>query len=805
MKHLYRFGDFYLDPQNKSLLKDQATIQLAPKTFDTLLVLVEKNGNVVTKDELLQKVWQGAAIEENNLNQQISALRKTLGEAPDGMKFIETIPKRGYKFVAPVEEVDDAIIIEKHKLSRVVIEHRSGEQAQVATAELTDPATKVLPETQQSFWQTRQKVIAAFLILLMLIGGYTIWRYFKPVDSPEAQWSNGIIETQLISVKANVGGGIGSCKFSPDGKLVAYTDERDNYLNIRVTKVGSNVSRAITDEKSINQSPVWSPDGGQIAFLSDRGSKLGLWAVDSFGGAPKPLITFDDFGEKGKEGKPSLIKWSKNEKIYYQWGSNLFSVDLNSKAISQITSFDQTKFFTRDFDISADENYIVYLDKQNNQSDIWQLPMQGGTPVQLTSDAATERSPLWYPDGKHLVYKSITDATNQICLYNLESREITQIKLENDDGALRDISPDGQQILYSQRKIESDIWKLDVDNPEEIPLTAESDLESWADASPDGTTIAYQVIKGTQGRWDFKESRLFIKPIASESPATELAAKAYDPQWSPDGKSIAFLRVVEGFHDLCVISAMGGQERNLVAGNVQYGGSVPPAMLRSLPKDYCWSPDSSKIAYSYRQDEVNNIWVVAADGSDNRKISNNLDTNLEVKCPMWSPDGKRLAYISGYTPPPNENQRWSLWVSDSDKPVFQTASVLQLLGWAGENEFIVASVENERGNKANLTKVTLSKISPAGEQKIATLESTYLANIYLSPDGKQVAFVAVQNGKGNIYLMPVGGGEVKPLTNNPDPRVLFSTLNWSADSKTLFYGKTGLINGLTLITSKGDE
>src|ERR1044072_3188457 len=98
MKQLYRFGAFYLDPSNKRLLKDEGAVQLAPKTFDTLCVLVEARGNVVTKEELLDKVWQSSIVEENNLTQYISALRKIFGETATGVKYIETIPKRGYRF-----------------------------------------------------------------------------------------------------------------------------------------------------------------------------------------------------------------------------------------------------------------------------------------------------------------------------------------------------------------------------------------------------------------------------------------------------------------------------------------------------------------------------------------------------------------------------------------------------------------------------------------------------------------------------------------------------------------------------------
>ncbi len=101
---LYVFGRFRLDSVDKVLLHDDRPIPLTPKAIDTLLVLVSRHGHLVTKEELLQLVWPDAFVEENNLAQNISTLRRVLGDGTGGERFIETVPKRGYRFVAPVTE-----------------------------------------------------------------------------------------------------------------------------------------------------------------------------------------------------------------------------------------------------------------------------------------------------------------------------------------------------------------------------------------------------------------------------------------------------------------------------------------------------------------------------------------------------------------------------------------------------------------------------------------------------------------------------------------------------------------------------
>src|SRR6478609_5500616 len=103
--HLYAFGTFRINVSERELSRDSVPVPLPPKVFDVLLVLVENHGRIVGKDELMRKVWADTFVEDANLTVNISALRKVLGEDSNGSQFIETIPKRGYRFVAPVLEV----------------------------------------------------------------------------------------------------------------------------------------------------------------------------------------------------------------------------------------------------------------------------------------------------------------------------------------------------------------------------------------------------------------------------------------------------------------------------------------------------------------------------------------------------------------------------------------------------------------------------------------------------------------------------------------------------------------------------
>ncbi len=120
---LFEFGPFVLDAAERRLLRDGEPVPLSPKAFETLLVLVERGGRLVGKEELMRALWPDHFVEDANLNHHVWALRKALGEGAGGARYIETVPRHGYRFAAGVRELTDAgdqLVVEKHSLTRVV-------------------------------------------------------------------------------------------------------------------------------------------------------------------------------------------------------------------------------------------------------------------------------------------------------------------------------------------------------------------------------------------------------------------------------------------------------------------------------------------------------------------------------------------------------------------------------------------------------------------------------------------------------------------------------------------------------------
>lgn len=139
-KHAYEFGPFRLDVAEGRLSSAGEIIPLTPKAFEVLLALVSDAGNLLPKQALMQKVWPDSFVEENNLADNISTLRKVLGDDARAPKYIETVPRRGYRFVAAVKEVTGeggALLLAEHVRSRIVIEEQGWQRATDADTQLS--------------------------------------------------------------------------------------------------------------------------------------------------------------------------------------------------------------------------------------------------------------------------------------------------------------------------------------------------------------------------------------------------------------------------------------------------------------------------------------------------------------------------------------------------------------------------------------------------------------------------------------------------------------------------------------------
>jgi eukaryotic-like serine/threonine-protein kinase len=245
---LRRFGEYCLDPSRRLLTRAGNPVQVAPKTLDLLILLVDSGGRLLTKDELLNKLWPDTTVEEASLAFQVSAVRKVLG--PGGAGWLVTVAKHGYRFTADVG-LDAAVLI-----------NDAGRFKENG------------PKPRWLLW-IGSAGTAALISVALIIGGAR-----QQAARPE-----------LIRLTAD-GGLNRDPAVSPDGRLLAYASDRAGVgLDIWVRALAGGEPIRVTDHDSDDREPSFSPDGTHIAFRSERDGG-GIYIAPSLGGQARLLVRY---------------------------------------------------------------------------------------------------------------------------------------------------------------------------------------------------------------------------------------------------------------------------------------------------------------------------------------------------------------------------------------------------------------------------------------------------------------------------------------------------------------------------------
>lgn len=196
---VYEFGPFSLHPLRRVLLREGRPVALTAKVFDTLLVFVERRGRVLAKDELMTALWPDTAVEENNLTQHVSMLRKALGERAAEHHFIVTVPGRGYSFVEPVREVAAEVcevVFEERTTERITVELERREEAAAATTASSAVTHATATNTGRPAPRlSRLSVALAFCLAAVAVAGLYLWTWrgtARQSPATEALKSEGV-------------------------------------------------------------------------------------------------------------------------------------------------------------------------------------------------------------------------------------------------------------------------------------------------------------------------------------------------------------------------------------------------------------------------------------------------------------------------------------------------------------------------------------------------------------------------------------------------------------------------------------
>lgn len=189
MSHLYRFGPYVLDPQRRTLYCDESPVPITPKAFDVLLFLAQNPNRLITKDELLKAIWGETFVEEGNLTQHISHLRKALADNSEDSRLIVTISGKGYRFTADVAQaeppdVTKRVVAQVHTPG-IDVEAKAGHQNSPALNLLESPKVNAAIPKPGSRWRIAA-VLSAFTVVLV-VAGYISWRRFRAAPPPRSE------------------------------------------------------------------------------------------------------------------------------------------------------------------------------------------------------------------------------------------------------------------------------------------------------------------------------------------------------------------------------------------------------------------------------------------------------------------------------------------------------------------------------------------------------------------------------------------------------------------------------------------
>ena len=268
-----QFGPFEFDEGERMLWRDDQAVPLTPKASDLLAAFISQPGRLLSKDELLKTVWPDTYVEEANLAYHVFALRKALGDATGNGPYIETVPKRGYRFTADVSVVSGAADASEPEPRSLGTEAPRPSYEHPPTVHHPDPAFP---------FSRRLTIVALVLLAPLLYFGALSWRDVPTADPPRA-----VPLTSLPGV-------VRAPSLSPDGNYVVFTwtGEKEDNQDLYVHQVGAGGPHRVTTDPGNDFSPSWSPDGKTIAFLrrGARASHSELWLTAALGGSERKLV-----------------------------------------------------------------------------------------------------------------------------------------------------------------------------------------------------------------------------------------------------------------------------------------------------------------------------------------------------------------------------------------------------------------------------------------------------------------------------------------------------------------------------------
>lgn len=595
-----RFGPFELSLEAGELRKHGQRLKLSGQAFQVLELLAENAGRLVTREELQRRLWQGASYGdfEHGLNAAVNRLRETLGDSATAPKYIETIPRQGYRFIAEIESED--LVSTPVSVSEVV-------------SELKPPVKRF----------QKWSIVAGIVLILLAVATWVVWKYWP---SPEPD----LAVVPLTTFPGNTGWP----SLSPDGQQVTFgSNWKSGFYGAElfVQSVGGSgpplqLTHTAPPAFLFSWVSAWSPDGKWIAY-ERYNPKPGLRPVEIVlvpapTGGPELILRRINLAQCGLSWSPDGKYLAFVDRDLSQQPTAIYLLQRDTLERRRITTPPTETLGGDAFpEFSRDGKRIAFIRNLNGVAEIEVITLASGRFRTLLSQHGDIGRLAWDPSDKDIIFGSAG-------LWRISSAGGKPRRLGiGEDGWAPSVSATAHRLTYQRGTSDSNIWRIRFGKDKvetRVSFVASSLQDFQPGFSPDETKIVLTSDRSGS-------SEIWITDSDGSNPMQLTRLETFNtghPRWSPDGTQIAFDSGARGKPDIYLVRLDGSKPRRLTDDN--FDDSVPS-----------WSPDGRWIYYQSNRSGDVRIWKVYAEGGQPILV-----TQQSGEWPIASPDGKSVYFLA---------------------------------------------------------------------------------------------------------------------------------------------------------------
>jgi eukaryotic-like serine/threonine-protein kinase len=707
---VFEFGPYRLDTAERVLLRDGQPVSLTLKAFDVLRLLVENSGHIVEKDELMNRVWTGSFVEEGNLKVTVSMVRKALEDNHDGNRYVETVPRRGYRFVADVKEVCDEtadLIIHERRRETLTIDE---------VGIINEPTGATTPPKRRQIWHEVAQHKVALLIgvlgistTLIFLGVKFVWPKLTTRQPPFANFKITSLTTSGRTWDAAI---------SPDGKHVAYVELNGIKRSLWMRHVPTASDTAIAGPEDDYGNLMFSPNGDHLYYVSKgRNTPKTLYQIPVFGGSPRKLITdIDSTVTLSPDGKQLAFMRS-------------------------YSSQQQACVIVANSDGTGERRLAVH--------DISDLFLREPSVLREPS----ELGPSWSPDGELIVFpfRNYRAGSSGASLMAVQVKDGTEkLIVSGPWRAIGSISwlRDGSGLVFiaAEQNAEPNgqIWL--VSYPEGKLRRITNDLHDYHSLSVSADSNALVTVQTQQ------ISNLWTTSNGFDD-AAQVSSSKYDGQaglsWTPDGR-LVYVSRASGQSQIWITNADGTDKKQLTFDN-GWKGRLDV------------SPDGRYVVFASGRADLAQIWRIDIDGSNEVQLTRGRDN----RTPQVTFDSRWVVYSSFDT---GLSILWKVPITGGE-PVQLTNYQSGLLAISPTDGQIAYAYETLDERSIPSRRIALLPLS--GGVPGITVEFVVPRHVRWTADGRALTYIESRAGVSNIWSQPIDGSPAKQITNFKSHRIFF--------------------------------